>query len=49
MNAFIFIGNVNINDCDISDDLRHLKYFGTCKLANNFLKVINKVLDTRNC
>ena len=49
INDFIFIDNVNINDCDISDDLLHLKYFGTCKLANNFLKVINKVLDTRNC
>lgn len=47
INDFIFIDNVNINDC--YDDLLHLKYFGTCRLANNFLKVINKVLDTRNC
>lgn len=44
-NGFTF---VDIANSDIQDDLLHLKYSGTCKLANQFINVINKVLDTRN-
>ena len=44
---FIFIGNANIINSDICDDLLHIKYSGACDLANNFINVINKVLDTR--
>ena len=44
INGFAFIGNADINHSDICDDLLHLKYSGTYKLANN----LNKVLDTRN-
>ena len=48
INGFTFIDNANITNYDICDDLIHLKYSGTCKLANNFINVINKLLDTRN-
>ena len=48
VNGFTFIDNVNINNSDICDNLLHLKYAGTCKLANNFIYVINKVLDKQN-
>ena len=48
INGFTFIDNANITNYDICDDLIHLKYSGTCKLANNFMNVINKLSDTRN-
>ena len=37
INGFRFINNANINNSDICDDLLHLKYHGTCKLASNFI------------
>ena len=46
-NGFTFIDNANINNSDMCDDLIHLKYSGTCKLANNFINVVNKVLYTK--
>ena len=45
--CFIFIDNANIINSDICDDLLHIKYSIACSLANNFINVINKVLDTR--
>ena len=46
VNSLTFIDNGNINKSDVCDDLIHLKYSGTCKLANNFINFINKVLGT---
>ena len=40
INGFRFIVNANSNNSGIRDDLLHLKYSGTCKLANNFINVI---------
>lgn len=48
INGFTFTDNVNINYSDTCDDLLHLTYSGTEKLANNFINVINKMLVTRN-
>ena len=48
INGSTFIDNANIINYDICDDLIHLKYSGTCKLANNFINVIGKVSDTIN-
>ena len=48
INGFTFTDNVNINNSDTCDDLLHLTYSGTEKLANNFINVINKMLVTRN-
>lgn len=35
--GFTFTDNVNINNSDICDDLIHIGYSGTCKLANSLL------------
>ena len=40
INGFTSVGNANIINSDICDDLLHLKYFVTCKLANNFTDLI---------
>ena len=41
----MFIDNTNLSDYDICEDLLHLSYSGTCKLANNFIAVINGNLE----
>ena len=38
--GFVFTENTNLCDCDICEDLLHLSYSGTCKLANNFTGAI---------
>ena len=41
----MFIDNTNLSDYDICEDLLHLSYSGTCKLANSFIGVINGNLE----
>ena len=41
----MFIDNTNLSDYNICEDLLHLSYSGTCKLANNFIGVINGNLE----
>ena len=42
IDGFVFIDNANLSDCDICEDLLHLSYSGTCKLANNYIGAINR-------
>ena len=48
IDGFVFIGNTNLSDCDICEDLLHLSYSGTCELANNFIGAINRNLEKSN-
>ena len=41
IDGFVFIDNTNLSDCDICEDLLHLSYSGTQKLANNFIGAID--------
>ena len=43
IDGFVFIDNTNLSD--ICEDLLHLSYSGTCKLANNFIGAINRNLE----
>ena len=45
IDGFVFIDNTNLSDCDVCEDLLHLSYSGTCKLANNFIGAINRNLE----
>ena len=45
IDGFVFIDNTNLSDCDICEDLLHLSYSRTCKLANNFIGAINGNLE----
>ena len=45
IDGFVFIDKTNLSDCDICEDLLHLSYSGTCKLANNFIGAINRNLE----
>ena len=45
IDGFVFIDTANLSDCDICEDLLHLSYSGTSKLANNFIGAINRNLE----
>ena len=42
-NSILFVNNRNIVEEDICKDNLHLEFSGTCKLANNFIEVINLI------
>ena len=45
IDGFVFVNNTNLSDCDICEDLLHLSYSGTYKVANNFIGATNRNLE----